>query len=638
MADISKIQIQSGVYDIKDEVARTSLESKVTYFDTVADMKLSTDLVDGDFVITAGYHAVGDCGGANYIIRTITSDDTTNEMTLIALADSTLVAEFVKNKDNHINVNQMGAYGDGTNDDSVAIQNAFDISSDYDIIEFASDRSYIITQTIYVLLDRNIYGNNATIYQNEGTYLNNFMFQYNVDSNDDTISIYPKATAEIKDLIIIGNRVTHENNNFLHICQHVDIHHIRFENINKGIYFTGDYIDRCDIHHIYCNGCGNDSTYFIYLGGQGDNKYVHDCQMGNISSGSLNFVSCGNNLLNVVIDRLVGCSVDIYSPATISNMMLTYYCTIKVHNHNFTIENVRYSKNKENKYRIELLNDNESLYKPNFSLKNIIGIFVGTEIEYSTMAMPSIYIEKCGTYKFENVLTGVRSTNNYLNVWYAFEKIDSSENIDMTSYNEAPSFLNGKLIENENFVGYEKNKTPKIGISSISLNENLLFKGTNTTYYYSIQTLMEDNFTSDLSSEYSITVDNDYCPYLVLGSTAYLPYKIRVLRGTSSGTYTEYVDIVSVSGRLIDNGVSMNGIGWNTFGTAVTSVTNNDTCVKMIKYKRYSQMNQTLYCNHSPLAQPTKFTNEFTKGDVIILNNSPFSQFIYDGSEWLQQY
>lgn len=67
-------------------------------FDTVADLKLADNLVNGSFARTLGFHAKGDGGGALYKIRNITNDDTVDESFIIEMtADpgNNLIAELI---------------------------------------------------------------------------------------------------------------------------------------------------------------------------------------------------------------------------------------------------------------------------------------------------------------------------------------------------------------------------------------------------------------------------------------------------------------------------------------------------------------------------------------------------------------
>lgn len=93
-------------------------------FDTVADMKSSTNLINGSFAKTLGYHAKNDFGGAVYKIRTIDVSDVVDEASLIEIS-ATLVAELVNNG-KELNVKCFGAYGDDSHDDTAALQACID--------------------------------------------------------------------------------------------------------------------------------------------------------------------------------------------------------------------------------------------------------------------------------------------------------------------------------------------------------------------------------------------------------------------------------------------------------------------------------------------------------------------------------
>lgn len=134
------------------EIITTYIQSNVTWtFNTVADMKLANNFVNGSYAKTLGYRNNDDGGASQYKIRTKTEEDVTNEMNLIALYDNTLVAELVTN--NKVDIKQMGAYGDGVHDDTTYLLGLFAL----DINE------YIISKGEYILDDNINISSNSTI-------------------------------------------------------------------------------------------------------------------------------------------------------------------------------------------------------------------------------------------------------------------------------------------------------------------------------------------------------------------------------------------------------------------------------------------------------------------------------------------
>ena len=65
-------------------------------FNTVADMKNSDNLIDGSFAETFGQNVLNDKKGAKYKIRTITNADVVDNINIIALKNTNLVAELIK--------------------------------------------------------------------------------------------------------------------------------------------------------------------------------------------------------------------------------------------------------------------------------------------------------------------------------------------------------------------------------------------------------------------------------------------------------------------------------------------------------------------------------------------------------------
>lgn len=96
-------------------------------YDTVADMKNATNLVNGSFAETYGFYAKGDGGGAKYKIREITNDDTIDDMFLFSIdgdPTNTLVAELIF--DNEMNVLKFGIKNDGSVDETQNFQKLID--------------------------------------------------------------------------------------------------------------------------------------------------------------------------------------------------------------------------------------------------------------------------------------------------------------------------------------------------------------------------------------------------------------------------------------------------------------------------------------------------------------------------------
>ena len=103
------------------EIITTYIQSNVTWtFDTVADMKLATNLVNGSYARTLGFYSVNDGGGATYYI---TNTGTANEMDVIAVGS--LYAN-LQHQDS-VYIKQLGAKGDGETDDTDIIDYAFTI-------------------------------------------------------------------------------------------------------------------------------------------------------------------------------------------------------------------------------------------------------------------------------------------------------------------------------------------------------------------------------------------------------------------------------------------------------------------------------------------------------------------------------
>ena len=82
------------------EIIADYLNTKAIFaFDTVADMKTATNLIDGSYAETLGYYSKDDNSGALYCIRTIGESEVPDENTVIAITGTDYVAELVGNSE-----------------------------------------------------------------------------------------------------------------------------------------------------------------------------------------------------------------------------------------------------------------------------------------------------------------------------------------------------------------------------------------------------------------------------------------------------------------------------------------------------------------------------------------------------------
>lgn len=125
------------------EIITAYIQSNVAWmFDTVSDMKLATNLINGSYAQTLGFYSINDGGGGLY---KISDTGTANEMDVIAVGD--LYASLCR--DEIINPVMFGAIGDGATDDSLNLQQCllFAKNNDVETIE-GLNKTYLVSDVV----------------------------------------------------------------------------------------------------------------------------------------------------------------------------------------------------------------------------------------------------------------------------------------------------------------------------------------------------------------------------------------------------------------------------------------------------------------------------------------------------------
>lgn len=136
-----------------DQIIEQYLNSSAIWcFDSVADMKLATNLINGSYAKTLGYYEKNDGGSSLYKIREITNDDVVDNGSIISLNDN-LIAELILI--NSISPEQMGAKCDGINDDSEYLVNAFNLAKN-NKLRLVLDKNYYINDSITLDGENNV--------------------------------------------------------------------------------------------------------------------------------------------------------------------------------------------------------------------------------------------------------------------------------------------------------------------------------------------------------------------------------------------------------------------------------------------------------------------------------------------------
>lgn len=298
------------------EIIYQFLQSNVAWtFDTVADMKQATNLINGSYARTLGFRTLNDGGGAIY---KITDTATANEMDVIAVSGD-LYAQLIYTTT--INPEMFGAYGDGVHDDATVLQYAFNLHRpikltktyltnstinlyDWDYINIEGDSSYI-----------NYTGNNVAFFIYH-IYGGNIRFGRINASNGGCIKL--ASSDGVNDRVIYLN-VYFTRLDALNKCIEIEdenngyVSEIKFYGgqLNNGDY--GVYVD----NKVTVSGSGSNGLYFYNMGFEGtDVNYYFNAPNQTLAGVSIindRFVENNTNTAFQLVGRIARLYVQTWS-------------------------------------------------------------------------------------------------------------------------------------------------------------------------------------------------------------------------------------------------------------------------------------------------------------------------------------
>lgn len=240
-----------------EELIGQYLQLVSTYtYNSVAEMKLATNLVDGSFTRTSGYYTYDDGGGAFYKVRPVTNQDVIDNAFIISLYNPQLVAELIYNND--INYLQCGGkVNDDTYDSTSLVQSIIDKLSDKKCgkLYFPQGRIYFkgtITLKSNVELigfgDYSTWNINAETGQDKATtfyHIPDEEIDFITSNYTDTSQLNYQPNINIKNLYIVGTSDTVNGLNLIGISKSV-IENIMIINCQNNIHIefamTTDFI------------------------------------------------------------------------------------------------------------------------------------------------------------------------------------------------------------------------------------------------------------------------------------------------------------------------------------------------------------------------------------------------------------
>lgn len=254
VAKVKEILQQLGTLDeaIEKKIFEGFLEHSIVQFHNVPDM-LAADMKDGSIVLTLGYHEAGDLGAMFYLIKDFNPGQCALDY-FLTMGNNTQIAIPVVVTP-YVTPEMFGAYGDGTADDTDAMQLAADTGS------IIARKEYRITKEVTIPEGHSVTGGRFVIVNAEGTSSYEYPGIFKMSDNTKIAGAVFNGSGSRTDNVIENRsviRVEDVENVSVKDCEFYDVSSgsvIRVKN-SDHVTVDGNYINGysfCGISFVHCS-------------------------------------------------------------------------------------------------------------------------------------------------------------------------------------------------------------------------------------------------------------------------------------------------------------------------------------------------------------------------------------------------
>lgn len=255
VARVKEILAKLGTLDevIEEKIFEAFLEHSIVQFKTVEEM-LAADIKDGSIVLTLGYHEAGDLGGLFYLVKDFNPSQCSLDYFLTLDNNKQIAIPVIVTP--YVTPEMFGAYGNGVQDDSEALQLAVKKG---DVI---MHKTYYISQEIEVVDNSTLTGGTLLDHVPEGSVA----FEFPA-----VLKLQQVKNVKLQDVTIQGpgsrTDASEKNRSVIKIAdaENVDVIGCKIYDTDADIGVRVRHSEKVNIEHIKIDGYSYSGVAFTYL-------------------------------------------------------------------------------------------------------------------------------------------------------------------------------------------------------------------------------------------------------------------------------------------------------------------------------------------------------------------------------------